>query len=129
MNKLLLLALCLMIGGCGIVIIDSTSDGKGGGTGGEAGADTSSSSGGSGGSETTSPSGGTGGETSTSSGGGLGGTTTTGTCDPGPKECQEGTCFCPADHVCCDKETNPNMCIGNDNGYCCPVDMFCIPKG
>lgn len=121
--------LCMMTG-CGIVIVDSTSDGKGGGSGGE---------GGSAGSETTSTdSGGTGGSETTSSTETVTETMTetsteteteTEVCDPGPKDCQEGTCFCPRDHVCCDKEINPEMCVGNINGYCCPVDMFCIPKG
>lgn len=125
MNKLLILALCVLMG-CAKVVIDTSSKDKGGGTGGEGGETTT---------ETTSSSeggGGEGGIETTTSSAGVGGFMTTSTetfvCEAGPKECKEGTCFCPSDHACCNDPINYTMCAGNENGYCCPLDMFCIPK-
>lgn len=55
-------------------------------------------------------------------------TTETFVCESGPKNCQEGTCFCPATHACCNAPVNFTMCSSNENGYCCSADFFCIQK-
>lgn len=104
-------------------VVDHSGEGTGGEIGGAGGTTQTSSettsSAGTGGVETTSST-----ETFTDT---PTATTTQTITDTKTKQCQAGTYLCM--EACCDKEVNPTMCASNENGYCCPIDFFCIPKG
>jgi len=106
----------------GYVVVDSSSDGKGGEIDGGEISSTSSSDGGSGGSTETTSSTSSTSETTSSTTDTVSTitSTTTKTCD-NPKTT---ICF----EACCDEPVNPTMCVGNEAGYCCPDFMYCIPK-
>lgn len=120
MKKAIVLMMVVGMFGCAEVVIDSSSDGTGGELGGSGGSSSTSSTETGGVVETTS-------STETFTDTPTATTTDTQTItDTKTKQCEAGTSLCFG--ACCDEVTAPKYCISNENGYCCPDAMFCIPK-